>query len=122
LTHRRVNALADSVISLFQTEVIRHAGPWRRLEAAEFATLEWVAWFNTCRLLELLGYLPLGQQRTSNAELLARLARIDALQRVSAEDFVGAREALAPRAAGSDDPSVDADARWLSWPQRRRDA
>lgn len=52
------NALAESVIGLYKTEVIRHAGPWRGLEDVEFATLEWVAWFNTCRLLEPLGYLP----------------------------------------------------------------
>jgi transposase InsO family protein len=52
------NALAESVIGLFKTEVIRHAGPWRSLDDVEYATLEWVAWFNTCRLLEPLGYLP----------------------------------------------------------------
>ncbi len=52
------NALAESVIGLFKTEVIRRRGPWRSLEDVEFATLEWVAWFNTHRLLEPLGYLP----------------------------------------------------------------
>jgi len=52
------NALAESVIGLSKTEVIRHAGPWRGLEDVEFATLEWVAWFNTRRLLAPLGYVP----------------------------------------------------------------
>ena len=52
------NALAESVIGLFKTELIRQAGPWRGLDDVEVATLEWVAWFNTQRLLELLGYLP----------------------------------------------------------------
>jgi transposase InsO family protein len=52
------NALAESIIGLYKTEVIRHAGPWRSLDDVEYATLEWVAWFNTCRLLEPLGYLP----------------------------------------------------------------
>jgi transposase InsO family protein len=52
------NALAESVIGVFKTEVIRHAGPWRTLDDVEYATLEWVAWFNTCRLLEPLGYVP----------------------------------------------------------------
>ena len=52
------NALAESVIGLFKTEVIRRLGPWRNLEDVEFATLEWVAWFNTMRLLEPIGYLP----------------------------------------------------------------
>jgi putative transposase len=52
------NALAESVIGLFKTEVIQRRGPWRHLEAVEFATLTWVKWFNTRRLLEPLGYVP----------------------------------------------------------------
>jgi putative transposase len=52
------NALAESVIGLFKTEVIQRKGPWRSLEAVEFATLAWVHWFNTARLLEPLGYVP----------------------------------------------------------------
>lgn len=51
------NALAESMIGLFKTEVIRHAGPLRSVDDVEYATLEWVAWFNTCRLTEALGYL-----------------------------------------------------------------
>ncbi|MBM3508487.1 MAG: IS3 family transposase [Alphaproteobacteria bacterium] len=49
------NALAESVI---KTEVIRRRGPWRSLEAVEFATLEWVDWFNNRRLLEPIGNIP----------------------------------------------------------------
>jgi transposase InsO family protein len=52
------NALAESVIGLFKTEVIQRTGPWRHLEAVEFATLDWVDWFNTRRLLEPIGYVP----------------------------------------------------------------
>jgi len=52
------NALAESVIGLYKTEVIRRQGPWRSLETVEFKTLEWVDWFNTRRLLEPIGYLP----------------------------------------------------------------
>jgi len=52
------NAMAESVIGLFKTEVIRRRGPWRHLEAVEFATLDWVDWFNTRRLLEPIGYVP----------------------------------------------------------------
>ena len=52
------NALAESVIGLFKTEVIRRRGPWRGLEDVEYAVLEWVSWFNTQRLLEPIGYLP----------------------------------------------------------------
>ena len=49
------NALAESVIGLFKTEVIRRLGPWRNLEGVEFATLDWVDWFNHRRLLEPMG-------------------------------------------------------------------
>ena len=52
------NALAETVIGLFKTEVIRRRGLWRSLEAVEFATLEWVDWFNHRRLLEPIGYVP----------------------------------------------------------------
>ena len=52
------NALAESVIGLFKTEVIRRKGPWRAIEAVEFATLTWVDWFNHRRLLEPIGYVP----------------------------------------------------------------
>ena len=52
------NALAESVIGLFKTEVIRRKGPWRSLEAVEFATLAWVDWFNTRRLLGPIGDIP----------------------------------------------------------------
>jgi transposase InsO family protein len=52
------NALAESVIGLFKTEVIRLNGPWRHLEAVEFATLDWVDWFNHRRLLEPIGHVP----------------------------------------------------------------
>jgi putative transposase len=52
------NALAETVHGLFKTEVIRRRGPWRSLEAVEFATLEWVDWFNNRRLLEPVGNVP----------------------------------------------------------------
>ena len=49
------NALAESIIGLYKTEVIRRRGPWRGPEDVEFATLEWVHWYNTQRLLEPIG-------------------------------------------------------------------
>jgi putative transposase len=52
------NALAETVIGLFKTEVIHRRGPWRSLEAVEFAMLEWVDWFNNRRLLEPIGNIP----------------------------------------------------------------
>ena len=52
------NALAETVIGLFKAEVIHRRGPWRSLEAVEYATLEWVDWFNYRRLLEPIGNVP----------------------------------------------------------------
>jgi len=52
------NAMAETVIGLFKTEIIRRRGPWRSIDDVEFAVLEWVSWFNTVRLLEPIGYIP----------------------------------------------------------------
>jgi putative transposase len=52
------NALAETIIGLYKTEVIRRRGPWRNIDAIEYATLEWVDWFNHRRLLEPIGYIP----------------------------------------------------------------
>jgi putative transposase len=70
------NALAESIIGLYKTEEIRRRGPWKGVEEVEFATLEWVAWYNTRRLLEPLGYIPRTSSRayyrhqTAPAELV----------------------------------------------------
>jgi transposase InsO family protein len=52
------NALAETIIGLFKAEVIRTRGPWRDLDAVEYATLTWVDWFNNRRLLEPIGNIP----------------------------------------------------------------
>jgi transposase InsO family protein len=52
------NALAETIIGLFKTEVIHRCGPWRSYDAVEMATLEWVDWFNNRRLLEPIGNIP----------------------------------------------------------------
>ena len=52
------NTRAESIIGLYKTEVIRTRGLWPSLEAVEFATLEWVAWFNHRRILEGIGNRP----------------------------------------------------------------
>lgn len=52
------NALAESAIGLFKTEVIRREGPWRTVEDVEFATLKWVWWYNHHRLLGPIGHVP----------------------------------------------------------------
>lgn len=52
------NALAETINGLFKTELIHRRGPWRSADAVEFATLEWVDWFNNRRLLEPIGNIP----------------------------------------------------------------
>ena len=59
------NALAETINGLYKTEVIRHRGPWRSIEEVEFATLEWVDWFNNRRLLDTIGYVPPAEFETA---------------------------------------------------------
>jgi transposase InsO family protein len=70
------NALAETVIGLFKTEVIRRCGPWRNVEAVEFATLEWVDWFNHRRLLEPIGNIPPAEAEARYYEPIDDLAMI----------------------------------------------
>jgi len=65
------NALAESIIGLFKTELIQRKGPWRHLEAVEFATLTWIDWFNNRRLLEPIGYVPPAEYEASYYQQLA---------------------------------------------------
>ena len=52
------NALAETINGLYKAEVIHRRGPWKNLDAVEFATLEWVYWFNHRRILEPIGNIP----------------------------------------------------------------
>jgi transposase InsO family protein len=52
------NALAETINGLYKTEVIHRQGPWRSFEALEYATLDWVNWFNHQRLLSSIGNIP----------------------------------------------------------------
>jgi putative transposase len=52
------NALAETINGLYKAEVIHRRGPWRSMQAVEYATLEWVDWFNNRRLLEPIGNIP----------------------------------------------------------------
>jgi transposase InsO family protein len=52
------NALAETIIGLYKTELIYKEGPWRGMEQVELATLEWVDWFNNRRLFEPIGNIP----------------------------------------------------------------
>ena len=68
------NALAERVIGLFKTEMIRRRGPWQGLEAVEFATLEWVHWFNHHRLLGPIGHIPPAEAEARYYEQLEDVA------------------------------------------------
>jgi transposase InsO family protein len=59
------NALAESVIGLYKTEVIRRKGPWRGFDDVEYATLEWVDWYNTQRLFGPIGLIPPAEHETN---------------------------------------------------------
>jgi putative transposase len=72
------NAMAESIIGLFKTEVIQRKGPWRHLEAVEFATLTWVDWFNTRRLLQPIGYVPPAEYEARYYQQLREAVTIDA--------------------------------------------
>jgi putative transposase len=52
------NALAETIIGLFKTEVIHPRGPWKTVDEVEYATLEWVDWFNHRRFLQSMGDIP----------------------------------------------------------------
>jgi putative transposase len=86
------NAMAESIIGLFKTEVIQRQGPWRHLEAVEFATLTGVDWFNTRRLLEPIGYVPPAEYEARYYEQLREPTTI--------EDAVAA---AIPQPASTDD-------------------
>lgn len=58
------NALAETINGLYKTELIRQKGPWRGIEAVEFATLEWVDWYNNRRLMEAIGNVPPAELET----------------------------------------------------------
>ncbi|MEV8467577.1 IS3 family transposase, partial [Fluviibacterium sp. DFM31] len=68
------NALAETINGLFKAEVIHRRGPWRSFDAVEYATLEWVDWFNNRRLLEPIGNIPPAE---AEANFYAALQRSD---------------------------------------------
>jgi transposase InsO family protein len=52
------NALAESLIGLFKTEVVKRLGPWKTMQDVEWETMHWVDWYNEHRLLSSIGYIP----------------------------------------------------------------
>jgi transposase InsO family protein len=68
------NALAETINGLYKAEVIHRRGPWRTMEAVEFATLEWVDWFNNRRLLEPIGNIPPAEAEQRYYAMMAETA------------------------------------------------
>jgi transposase InsO family protein len=68
------NALAESINGLYKTELIHRRVPWKSMAAVELATLEWVAWFNTQRLLGPIGYIPPAEAEANYYRKLAETA------------------------------------------------
>jgi len=66
------NALAETINGLFKAEVIHRRGPWRSFEAVEYATLEWVDWFNNRRLLAPIGNIPPAEAEANSYAALER--------------------------------------------------
>ena len=69
------NALAETIIGLFKTELIRQRGPWRNLDEVEYATLSWVDWFNHQRLLAPIGDVPPAELEQSYYQQLEESAQ-----------------------------------------------
>ena len=70
------NALAESIIGLFKTEVIKRLGPWKSASAVEWETLKWVDWYNNSRLLEPIGYITPTEAEDAFYENLKRLDKV----------------------------------------------
>lgn len=66
------NALAETINGLYNAERIHRRGPWRTKAAVELATLEWVSWFNTQRLLAPIGYIAPAEAEANYYQRLAK--------------------------------------------------
>jgi len=73
------NALAETINGLYKTELIHRRAPWKTRESVELATLEWVAWYNHCRLMEPLGYIPPAEAEANYYRQLRNAADVPAL-------------------------------------------
>ncbi len=74
------NAMAETINGLYKAEVIWRRGPWRSIEDVEFATLEWVDWFNNRRIMEPLGDIPPKEFEMMYYEDLERPAMVAGLK------------------------------------------
>jgi putative transposase len=72
------NALAETINGLYKAELIHRKGPWRSFEAVEYATLEWVDWFNNRRLLEPIGNVPPAEAEAAYYKAMEEPAKLAA--------------------------------------------
>ena len=91
------DALAESVIGLLKTELIKPGGPWRTVEQVEIATLEWVDWFNHRRLLEACGDIPPAELEQAHYQSPRRPRRGRPLKPVGLQTCRGASSCPLPR-------------------------
>jgi putative transposase len=66
------NALAESAIGLYKTELVHRRGPWRTIDDLELATLEYIDWFNHRRLHGELGMIPPAEHEAAHAASTTR--------------------------------------------------
>ena len=68
------NALAESLIGLYKTELVKPRRPWKGLDDLEIATAEWVDWYNHRRLHEHCGDIPPAELEAAHYRHTADLA------------------------------------------------
>jgi putative transposase len=68
------NALAETTIGLYKTELIKPRGPWKTADQVEVATLEWIDWYNHHRLHQACGDIPPAELETAHHRRQAALA------------------------------------------------
>ena len=70
------NALAECLIGLFKTEVIKQLGPWKTMQDVEWQTMQWVDWYNTARLLGSIGYIPPAEAERRYLDRVQPMAKV----------------------------------------------
>ena len=83
------NALAETIIGLYKTELIRQQGPWRKIDEVEYATLEWVDWLNNRRLRQPIGDVPPAEFEMTYYRQLERSAMAARLKQTSLQNTRG---------------------------------
>jgi transposase InsO family protein len=88
------NAMAESVIGLYKTELIRRRGPWKGIDDVEYATLEWVDWFDHRRLFEPIGHVPPAEFEATHYRELEPTTEVEAAAEASNAPVSGITPAM----------------------------